>query len=48
MTGRGIGNRVARSGNDIDTLKQMTDAVAGVLNTISAGEIIALEYSPTP
>lgn len=48
ITGRGIAVIVLRApGNDIDTLKQMTEAVARALITISAGEIIVLEFSAT-
>jgi len=46
MTGRGIAVIVLRApGNDIDTLRQMTDAVTCALINISAGEIVTLEYS---
>jgi hypothetical protein len=46
MTGRRIGVIVLRApGNDIDTLKEMTNAVSRSLTTISAGEIVTLEYS---
>jgi len=46
MTGRGIAVIVLRApGNDIDTLKQMTDALTTALTSISAGAIVALEYS---
>jgi len=49
MTGRGIAVVVLRApGNDINTLKKkMMEAVASALITISAGEIIALEYPET-
>jgi hypothetical protein len=30
--------------NDIDTLKQMRDAIAGALAIISAGEIVELRF----
>jgi predicted nuclease of predicted toxin-antitoxin system len=48
VTGRGIAVIVLRApGYDIDTLKQMTNAVVSALITISTGEIITLDYSPT-
>ena len=45
VTGRGIAVIVLRApGNDIDTLKQMTEAVSRALTTIPAGAIITLEF----
>jgi hypothetical protein len=46
MTGRRIAVIVLRApGNDIDTLKQMTDAAARALSSIPAGAVVVLEYS---
>jgi len=48
MTGRRIAVIVLRApGNDIDTLKQMTEAISSALAQIRVGEVVALEYSAT-
>ena len=45
MSGRKIAVLVLRApANDIDTLKQMTDAVAGSLATVSEGDVVELKF----
>ena len=45
MSGRKIAVLVLLApANDIDTLKQMTEAVAGSLSRVTAGEIVELKF----